>query len=83
MVGYVAAISTGDVVVGKGRYIATVEGMVGYGDVHCRFLLGTMLQRMILYISTWEGVVGYDAVYLYLRRCGRLPQCRSLLGTVQ
>ena len=33
MVGYVAAISTGDAVVGKGRYIATMEGMVGYGDV--------------------------------------------------
>ena len=33
MVGGVAAISTGDVVVGKERYIATMEGMVGYGDV--------------------------------------------------
>ena len=31
----------------------------------------------------WRGVVGYDAVYLYWRRCGRLPHCISLLVTVQ
>ena len=35
-----------------------------------------------LLISTGDGVVGYGAVCLYWRRCGRLPQCRSLLGTL-
>ena len=31
----------------------------------------------------WSGVEGYGVVYLYWRRCGRIPYCRSLLGTVQ
>ena len=30
---------------------------------------------MALYISTGDGVVGYGAIYLYWRRCGRLPHC--------
>ena len=30
-----------------------------------------------------DGVVGYGVVYLYCRRCGSKPYCRSLLGTVQ
>ena len=42
-----------------------------------------LLKRMTLYISTGDGVVGHGAVYLYCRRCGTLPNCRSLLGTVQ
>ena len=49
----------------------------------CRSLLGTRLKRMTLYISSGDEVVGYGAVYLYRRRCGTLPHCRSLLGTVQ
>ena len=40
-------------------------------------------EEKILYISTGDGVLGYDAVYLYWRRCGRIPLCRSLLGTVR
>ena len=63
-----------------------------WGD---RYLLGTELKSMVLLIptgdddeendtviSTRDGVVGYGAVCLYWRRCGRLPQCRSLLGTL-
>ena len=42
-----------------------------------------MLKRMTLHISTGDGVVGYGAVYLYWGRCGRIPDCRYLLGTVQ
>ena len=48
----------------------------------CRSLLGTMLKKMTLYISTGDGVVGFGAEYLW-RRCGTLPHCRALLGTVQ
>ena len=51
--------------------------MVGYGVVDPYW--GT-LKRMTLYIPTWDGVVVYGAVYLYWRRCGRLPHCRILLG---
>ena len=63
-----------------------------WGD---RSLLGTELKGMVLLIptgdddeendtviSTGGGVVGYGAVCLYWRRCGRQPQCRSLLGTL-
>ena len=53
------------------------------GRVWFLSLLGTMLKNMTLYISTGDGAVGYGAVYLYWRRCGRLPHCRFLLGTVQ
>ena len=49
----------------------------------CRSLLGTMLKIMTVHISTEDGVVGYGAVYLYWGRCGRIPDCRYLLGTVQ
>ena len=52
--------------------------MVGYDVVDPYW--GTMLKRMTLYIPTGDGVVGYGAVYLYWRRCGRLPHCRILLG---
>ena len=52
--------------------------MVGYGVVDPYW--GMMLKRMTLYIPTGDGVVGYGAVYLYWRRCGRLPHCRILLG---
>ena len=52
--------------------------MVGYGVVDPYW--GAMLKKMTLYIPTGDGVVGYGAVYLYWRRCGRLPHCRILLG---
>ena len=38
---------------------------------------------MTLHISTGDAVVGFGAVYLYWRRCGRIPNCRSLLWTVE
>ena len=38
-----------------------------------------MLKRLTHDISTGDGVVGYGVVYLYWRRCGRIPYCRSLL----
>ena len=73
-------IFTGDGVVG---YVAVdlYWGCCGreWGD---RSLLGTMLKKMTMYISTGDGVVGYGAEYLW-RRCGTLPHCRFLLGTVQ
>ena len=63
-----------------------------WGD---RSLLWTEWKGMVLLIPTGDddeendtvnlngdGVVGYGAVFLYWRRCGRLPQCRSLLGTL-
>ena len=63
-----------------------------WGD---RSLLGTEWKGRVLLIPTgdddeendtvnlyWDAVVGFGAVCLYWRRCGRLPQCRSLLGTL-
>ena len=63
-----------------------------WGD---RSLLGKEWKGMVLLVPTeddveendtvysyWDAVVGFGAVCLYWRRCGRLPQCRSLLGTL-
>ena len=87
-------ISTEDGMVGYGAVCMTGDGVVDYRNADlncgrsggvwcCRTLLETMLKRMTLHISTGDAVVGFGAVYLYWRRCGRIPNCRSLLWTVQ
>ena len=86
MVGYCAVCITGDGVVDY-RNADLIWGRCGWewGNRSllrtqwwvwcCRTLLETMLKRMTLHISTGDAVVGFDAVYLYWRRCGRIPNC--------